>query len=131
MSFGLLNAAMLLGLAGLAIPPLIHLLNRRRYDVVDWGAMQFLQISETTRRRLLIEELILMLLRMGLIAIMVLALAAPRMTSEVLAQLAGRPNRDVVFLFDGSYSMGYSSGLKTPQEVAKEWATAYVNDLIP
>jgi hypothetical protein len=129
MSFGL--PLMLFGLAGVAIPPLIHLLNRRRYDVVDWGAMQFLQISETTRRRLLIEELILMLLRMGLIAIMVLALAAPRMTSEVLAQLAGRPNRDVVFLFDGSYSMGYSSGLKTPQEVAKEWATAYVNDLIP
>ena len=59
MSFGLLNALMLLGLAGLAIPPIIHLLNRRRFDVVDWGAMQFLQISETTRRRLLIEELLL------------------------------------------------------------------------
>ena len=52
MGFGL-NLLMLLGLAGLAIPPIIHLLNRRRYDVVHWGAMQFLEISETTRRRLL------------------------------------------------------------------------------
>ena len=50
-----LLVAMLFGLAELVIPPLIHLLNRRRYDVVDWGAMQFLQVSETTRRRLLLE----------------------------------------------------------------------------
>ena len=31
MSFGLLDLLMLFGLAGVAIPPLIHLLNRRRY----------------------------------------------------------------------------------------------------
>ena len=52
MGFGL-NLLMLLGLAGLAIPPIIHLLNRRRYDVVHWGAMQFLEISETNQRVLL------------------------------------------------------------------------------
>ena len=56
MGFGL--PLMLLGLAGVAIPVLIHLLNRRRFDVVDWGAMQFLQICQTTRRRLLLEELL-------------------------------------------------------------------------
>src|SRR5947209_12929252 len=104
MSF--LNFAMLAGLAGVAIPPIIHLLNRRRYDVVDWGAMQFLQVSETTRRRLLIEEILLMLLRMGLIGLMVLALAIPQATSPFLAAVSGRANRDVVLIFDGSYSMG-------------------------
>ena len=71
------NVMMLTGLAAVAIPPIIHLLNRRRYDVVDWGAMQFLQVSEVTRRRLLIEELLLMLLRMGLIAALVFAWAGP------------------------------------------------------
>src|SRR6266481_1786187 len=106
MTFGLLNILMLAGLAGLAIPPLIHLLHRRRFDVVDWGAMQFLQISETTRRRLLIEELILLLLRMGLIAIIVLALAGPWLETDVFGRL-GRSNRDVVLIFDGSYSMGF------------------------
>src|SRR6185369_8755209 len=100
------NVMMLAGLAGVAIPPIIHLLSRRRYEVVDWGAMQFLQISETTRRRLFIEELLLMLLRMGLIAVLVLALAAPDVESAVLARLGGRANRDIVLLFDGSYSMG-------------------------
>ena len=71
------NFLMLAGLAGVAIPPIIHLLNRRRYDVVDWGAMQFLQVSEVTRRRLLLEELLLMLLRMGLIGVLVCAFAGP------------------------------------------------------
>src|ERR1700687_3784584 len=102
MTFGFLNLIMLLGLAGLAIPPIIHLLNRRRFDVVDWGAMQFLQISETTRRRLLLEQILLMLLRMGLIAVLVLALAAPYASNPVFANLGNRPNRDVVLIFDGS-----------------------------
>src|SRR5438445_445783 len=38
MTFGLLNAALLLGLAGLAVPIIIHLLHRRRFEVVEWGA---------------------------------------------------------------------------------------------
>src|SRR5438874_12993347 len=98
------NVMMLTGLAAVAIPPLIHLLHRRRYDVVDWGAMQFLQVSETTRRRLLIEEILLMLLRMGLIALLVLALAIPQVSGPFLAKVSSRANRDVVLLFDGSYS---------------------------
>ena len=40
---------MLIGLVGVSIPIIIHLLNRRRYEVVDWGAMQFLQLSEAVR----------------------------------------------------------------------------------
>jgi hypothetical protein len=76
-----LNPWMLIGLLAVLIPPIIHLLNRRRYDVVDWGAMQFLQFSEVTRRRLFVEELLLMLLRMGLIAVLVLALAGPFLTT--------------------------------------------------
>src|SRR5919201_1387067 len=97
MTFGFLNLLMLAGLAAVAIPPLIHLLSRRRYEVVDWGAMQFLKISETTRRRLFIEELLLMLLRMGLIAVLVLALASPYLESTLLANM-GRGNRDVVLV---------------------------------
>src|SRR6266446_7009560 len=132
MTFGLLNILMLAGLAGLAIPPLIHLLHRRRFDVVDWGAMQFLQVSEATRRRLLIEELLLMLLRMGLIALLVLALAAPYAVSPLLAEVGGRPNRDVVLIFDGSYSMGLTDSQgQTPHELAKAWAEAFLNDLTP
>src|SRR5215472_17242375 len=101
-----LNPWMLLGLSAVIVPIIIHLLNRRRYEVVDWGAMQFLQVSEVTRRRLFLEELLLMLLRMGLIALLVLALAGPFVTGSMMAKLVMRPNRDVVLVFDGSYSMG-------------------------
>ena len=128
MSF--LNFAMLAGLAGVAIPPIIHLLNRRRYDVVDWGAMQFLQVSEITRRRLLIEELLLMLLRMGLIAMLVLSLAGPFSDNSPLNS-GQRTNRDVVLIFDGSASMTFKGSGKTAQEQAKEWATTFVNGLAP
>src|SRR5438105_9935049 len=107
MTLPFLFPMMLLGLAAVAIPILIHLLNRRRYNVVDWGAMQFLQISEASRRRILIEELLLMLLRMGLIAVLVLALASPFFDSTALGRIAGGGDRDVVLIFDGSYSMGY------------------------
>src|SRR6266404_4622372 len=80
----------------------------------------------------LIEELLLMLLRMGLIALLVLAVAAPHATSSFFAKIGGRPNRDVVLVFDGSYSMGFSDGKnKSPHEAAKEWAAAFVHDLTP
>src|SRR4051794_21106040 len=125
---------LLLGLVVLAIPPIIHLLNRRRYDVVDWGAMQFLQVSEVTRRRLMLEELLLMLLRIGLLGVLVLALAGPFFsTPPAVARITGRTNRDVVLVFDGSYSMGATDekGGGTAAEAAKAWALAYLDDLIP
>src|SRR6516162_3996864 len=105
MSFGVLNLLMLAGLAAVAIPPIIHLLNRRRFDVVDWGAMQFLQVSDARRRRLLIEELLLMLLRMGLIAVLVMALAAPYGVSPLFRSLGLHQGRDVVLVFGGSAGM--------------------------
>src|ERR1700730_17718658 len=98
MSFGLLNPAMLAGLAAMAIPPLIHLLNRRRFDVVDWGAMQFLQVSEVTRRRLMLEEVLLMMLRMGLLGVLVFALAGPFLNTSLPARLGARGNRDIVLV---------------------------------
>jgi hypothetical protein len=127
MGFGL--PLMLFGLAGVSIPILIHLFNRRRYEKVDWGAMQFLQISETTRRRLLIEELLLLLLRMGLIAVLVLALAAPYADSPAFAKMGMAVHRDIILLFDGSYSMGYQGTGKTAHELAKDWAMTFTDGL--
>lgn len=126
-----LNPWMLLGLSAVIVPPIIHLLNRRRYEMVDWGAMQFLQLSEVTRRRLFLEEVLLMLLRMALIAVLVLALAGPFVSTPSLARLGPRANRDVVLVFDGSYSMGSTGPNGVPHEKAKEWAREFVADLTP
>jgi len=73
-----LNQAILLGLVGVAIPILIHLLHRREARVRDWGAMRFLLASLAARqRRILLEEMLLMALRCALIALLVLAAARP------------------------------------------------------
>jgi hypothetical protein len=73
-----LKWSMLIGLLGVLIPILIHLLNRRKAQVVDWGAMKFLLGSLVSRnRRILIEELLLLMLRCLLVALLVLAMARP------------------------------------------------------
>ena len=78
MSFGLLNLTFVfIGLAGLALPVLAHLLSKRNFDVVEWGAMQFLELRKSTKRKLRLEQLLLMLLRMTLIALAALAFARP------------------------------------------------------
>jgi len=72
------NLPILFGLAGVAIPILIHLFNRRHAKIVDWGAMQFLISSLTSRRRrVLIEEVLLMCIRCLLVALLVLAISRP------------------------------------------------------
>src|SRR5262245_18540947 len=121
MTLGFLNLAILAGLAALAIPPIIHFLNRRRHDVVDWGAMQFLLVSPAKRRRFMIEELLLMALRMGLIGFLVLAFAAPYVSGPLVADWS-RPPRDAVLLLDGSYSMEQSDGkAPSPWQQARAW----------
>ncbi len=78
-----LNLAMLTGLVAVAIPIIIHLLNRQRATIVDWGAMRFLLESLTHRsRRILIEEIILMALRCLVVALLVLAMARPFMPAR-------------------------------------------------
>lgn len=136
---GVLNAAMLIGLAGAAIPIVIHLLNRRNDPVVDWGAMQFLEFSPRERRRLNLDELLLMLARMALLALVAFALARPfwsptpagASSSAVPSAGDSGVRRDVVLVLDGSTRMGRQAGGTTPRDRAIAWARAFVKRLKP
>jgi hypothetical protein len=97
------NATMLAGLAGAMLPLVLHLLSRARYRNVQWGAMMFLtsddgQVSRGTR----LHELSLLVLRMGIVALLAVAMARP-----VLAPHAGAPDEPacVVVVVDRSGSM--------------------------
>ncbi len=122
MSFGLLNAAMLFGLAALALPVVVHLISKRKFDIVQWGAMQFLELGRRTRRRIRIEELLLMLLRMGMLALLVFALARPWAQGGLFASFSSGTSRDLVVVMDGSYSMGWEGRAETPHAAAVQWA---------
>ncbi|MEO1997459.1 MAG: BatA domain-containing protein, partial [Planctomycetaceae bacterium] len=66
------------GLIAATGPIIIHLLNRRRFRVVDWAAMDFLRVALQRNRRVLqMRDLILLLLRVLCIAMFGLALARP------------------------------------------------------
>jgi len=95
------------GLAAVSLPILIHLLNRRRFRIRDWAAMQFLMDSlHRNRRRLRIKELILLAVRCGLI--LLLAAGVARFTGcGPLQQLlpGGGGPRTTVFVLDESCSM--------------------------
>jgi len=109
-----LNGIMLAGAAAVAIPIIIHILNRRRAQVVDWGAMQFLEASLAARnRRILIEEYLLMALRCLLLGLLVLALARPRLRTGRLLAAGARDAQDVAIVLDGSLSMSLTAGGKS------------------
>ena len=99
----------LFGLALASAPIIIHLLNRRRFKVVEWAAMEFLLASQRKNfRRIRLEQLILMALRVLLICVLILLVSRPLMRRS-LAGIAER-ERLVVAVFDASMSMGYRNG---------------------
>lgn len=121
MSLGFVQPWMLIALAGVALPIIAHLLSKRKFDIVFWGAMQFLELGRKTRRRIRLEELLLLLLRIGLIAIIGLAFARPWGKGGAFNALTDGVRRDVAYVIDGSYSMGRISGDKTAQATARQW----------
>ncbi|MGV3486423.1 MAG: BatA domain-containing protein, partial [Planctomycetaceae bacterium] len=76
MSF--VGIAFLFALPLAASPLLLHLFDRRRNEVIEWGAMQFLMeasVRKTSARRL--KQWLLLLLRCLALAALVFALARP------------------------------------------------------
>jgi len=135
MTWGVLNVAMLAGLAGVALPVAIHLLSRRRDPVVDWGAMQFLELGPWSRRRINLADLVLMLARMVMLGLVALALSRPFWTPSAAGPASvgagSGARRDVVLILDGSASMGRRTGDTTPRDRAVAWAKSYVAAIQP
>lgn len=126
-----LNPFLLLGLAGIALPVVAHLFSRRKFDVVAWGAMQFLDVSRKTRRKIKLEELLLLLIRIAVIALIALALARPWINSGILTGYQSAGSRDVVLVIDGSNSMSRSDGVASLHDRAKRRAIEFLDTLQP
>jgi Aerotolerance regulator N-terminal/von Willebrand factor type A domain len=125
----LINPWVLAGLAGIGLPVIAHLLSRRRFDVVQWAAMQFLDPAKKTRRRMKLEELLLLLLRIGLIILLVMAAARPWIPGGLLSGFRSSGSRAIVIVIDGSNSMTRTDGLNTLHQNAIRRAVEFLNTL--
>lgn len=67
----------LLALGGLLLPLLLHLVRRNTPDILDFAALRWLRAGSQPRRRLRLEQLWLLLLRLLLVALAALLVAGP------------------------------------------------------
>lgn len=126
MSF--LTPLMLFGAIAASIPVLIHLFFKSRYKTVPWAAMKFLLTSvEQTSRRLKFQELLLLLLRMALLALLAFAFARP--ISTVVRGSGRGDSVDAVLVIDTSFSMGALDGAKTRLQLAQDEAIKIIDEL--
>ena len=113
---GFLNPWVLGGLAAVSVPIAMHLLNKFRIQRTRWAAMRFVQDSlRRNRRRLQIEDLLLLVLRCLVVAALVFAFARPVLQALVPGVLGGGGDGPAatVVLLDNSASMGQSNGVST------------------
>ena len=117
---GFLAPAFIAGLVTLAVPVLIHLINRERRTVVEFPSLMFLhKIPYRSVRRQKLRHLLLLALRCLALIILVAAFARPFFQHKGPAggALAGAKER--IILLDRSYSMEYGDHWKRAQDAAR------------
>jgi aerotolerance regulator-like protein/VWA domain-containing protein len=117
---GFLAPLFFAGFAALAVPVVIHLINRERKVVIQFPSLMFLQkIPYKSVRRQKLRHLLLLTLRCLALAILVAAFTRPFLAhrNSSVANLVGA--RERVVLLDRSYSMGYTDHWKRAQDAAK------------
>jgi hypothetical protein len=107
MSF--LSPFLLAGLGAIAVPILVHLIQRERKRVIEFPSLMFVQkIPYQSVRRRRLRHWGLLLMRALAIALIVAAFARPFFPASAAAALAATGGtREVVILLDQSASMGY------------------------
>ena len=102
-----LNPFFLFGLLAAGIPLIIHLWNRRRVVTVDFSSLMFLMAAHRENaRRFQLRQLLILLLRMAIVALIAFALARPFLTLG-LPVASVRAKTDIVIILDNSYSMAH------------------------
>jgi len=120
---------MLFGAGAIAVPIIIHLLSRRRFQRVVWAAMRFVKVStEKNQRRMLVEDMILLAIRCLMLALLALAVARPAMRSTT-HNVFGQSKVTAVIVLDNSASMGVSDGVQTRFDKARKVAEQAVDAL--
>ena len=122
---GFLTPLFLIGLAGLAIPVLIHLTRQEKGKPLRFPSLMFLKripFEETSRRR--IRHWVLLVMRLAALGLLVAAFARPFVRGGALASVGGPGPEEVVILLDRSYSMDLGDNWSRAVDHAKGIAAA-------
>ena len=124
-----LNPLFLFGLLATGIPLVIHLWNRRRVVTIDFSSLIFITAAHRENaRRFQLRQLLILLLRMAIVALIALALARPFLTLG-LPVASVRAKTDVIIVLDNSYSMAYQDINGIRLDKAKTLATDIIDTL--
>jgi len=127
------NAGMLWLAAAAVLPVLIHLLARRKPQLIRFPAVQFLlKKGKWGSRKSSINYLLLMLLRMATIVLLALAVARPTLARRLgrAAEKEGTEGVEAtVLILDDSMSMSYQRGEASWFERAQEQALQVLGGL--
>ncbi len=117
LALGFLNPWVLWLLPLALIPIIIHLLNRRRFNKVRWAAMEFLLAAmKRNRRRMRMEQWLILLLRTLAVLLLVFLVARPRLDEGVF----GGVTKHHVVCVDDSASLAQRGAASTAFEDAGE-----------
>lgn len=111
----------MLGAGALAVasPIIIHLLNKRRFKIVTWAAMSFLlEANKKNRRRVQLENLIVLLLRCLAMLLLGLLLARPFLPSGLSDLIQNTQRFERIVVLDDSVSMMAMEPGGTPWQAA-------------
>src|SRR5438132_8806986 len=117
MSF--LAPAFLAAFAAIAIPVIIHLIQRERKTIVAFPSLMFLRrIPYQSVRRRKVRHWLLLAMRAAAVLMIVAAFARPYLRQGALASTAAGGAREVVVLLDQSASMGYGDHWQRAKDAA-------------
>jgi hypothetical protein len=108
LNFG--NSLFLYALAGLAVPILLHLINRELAVNLKFPSIRFIDRSQLPRReKRKLRDLILLALRLLLFAAIVLAFAKPVWVEPLAPAIEGAQLRQTILMVDASSSMAHGN----------------------
>lgn len=124
-----LNNLFLIALSAVSIPLIIHFLSKRRIKTIEFSSLRFLEQMQKSRMRWLkIKELILLLMRMAIIALIVMAFARPTLKGFAGAS---RASSAVAIVLDRSASMDTEGKTGSLFEEAKRLIARLVDTFQP
>ena len=127
MSF--LNPLLLFGGLAIASPIIIHLLAKKQIKRVVWAAMRFLKVTvDRNKRKMNIEDILLLVLRCLILALLAFALARPSLREGGFGGFGG--DEAAILLVDNSGSMSTGDGAVSRFEKAQK-AAAQILDGLP